>query len=50
MTGTKKATWGLSDIQIHPECKSDGSVDAAGSKVVVNFSYGEYHLTVLGQM
>ena len=37
---------GLTDVQIQPECKSDGSINVAGSKVVVKIGYGDYHLTV----
>lgn len=37
---------GLTDLQVQAKVKSDASVDAAGSKVVVNFGCGEHSLTV----
>ena len=41
-----KTKAGLTDVQIQPECKSDGSRHVAGSKVVVKIGHGDYHVTV----
>ena len=46
LTFILKTKAGLTDVQIQQECKSDGSRNVAGSKVVVKIGHGDYHVTV----